>query len=187
MNIFFLAWNPTTCAQMHCDKHVVKMILETAQILCTTHRVVDGTETMTLSKSGNRRVKRWVFDDEIKDALMYASTHVNHPSVQWARVCTEHYNWLYQLFVALCTEYTFRYHKVHLCWVKLHVVLKEAPHGLLSNDVFCAPPPAMPEHCHRGVRIDSYREYYIQEKKTFAKWSVRDAPEWFAKSLVNYV
>jgi hypothetical protein len=183
MNIFFLAWNPDACAQMHCDKHVVKMILETAQILCTAHRVVDGTETTTLSKSGNRRVRRWMLDDDTKDAVMYASTHVNHPSVVWARACVEQYTWLYQLFVALCAEYTVRYRKTHLCWTKLHAVLKDPPQKMVWNGVFRAPPPAMPDHCKREAVIDAYRTYYAVEKRSFAKWTVREPPIWFATAI----
>ena len=42
MNIFYLHENPEICAEYHCDKHVVKMILETAQMLSTAHRIIDG-------------------------------------------------------------------------------------------------------------------------------------------------
>ena len=44
MNIFYLSTNTDECARYHCDKHVVKMILETAQMLSTAHRVLDGDE-----------------------------------------------------------------------------------------------------------------------------------------------
>lgn len=179
MNIFFLSWNPETCAQMHCDKHVVKMILETAQILCTAHRVVDGEETIVVSPTTGRRNKRWILDDPRKNERMYSSTHTQHPSVVWARGCVEHYMWLYRLFVALCKEYTYRYHKTHLCWKKLHRLLREPPEGMKRKKVFRAPPPAMPDYCKHDTVIESYRAYYVHEKASFAKWTNRQAPSWF--------
>jgi hypothetical protein len=42
MNIFYLDKDPIKAAEYSCDKHVVKMILESAQMLCTAHRVLDG-------------------------------------------------------------------------------------------------------------------------------------------------
>jgi hypothetical protein len=64
MNIFYLDKDPKTCAQYHCDKHVVKMILEYAQLLSTAHRVIDGKEKKVLSNSGKRMVSNWVLDDD---------------------------------------------------------------------------------------------------------------------------
>ena len=66
MNIFYLHKDPKTCAEMHCDKHVVKMVLEYAQLLSTAHRVLDGDE--------------WA-----DKAQLYKATHKNHPSAIWAR------------------------------------------------------------------------------------------------------
>jgi len=179
MNIFFLAWNPVMCASMHCDKHVVKMILETAQILCTTHRVMDGKEVTVISPKSGRRTKRWILEDLKKDAILYSSTHINHPSVQWTRVCVEHYNWLYGLFVALCDEYSLRYKKTHLCWTKLHYVLQQPPIKMICTSKLSAPPLAMPDYCKKETVINSYRSYYMNEKASFAKWTNRQVPSWF--------
>ena len=66
MNIFYLDRNPVVAAQMMCDKHVVKMILESAQILSTAHRVLDG-------------------DEHADNVGMYKMTHKNHPSTIWVR------------------------------------------------------------------------------------------------------
>ena len=92
MNIFYLDSRPHVAAKDHCDKHVVKMILESAQMLCTAHRELDG---------------------DVPD-VFYKSTHKNHPSTIWARSKAGNYRWLYDLFVSLCDEYTYRYGKVHL-------------------------------------------------------------------------
>lgn len=120
MNIFYLDNDVTTCAEMHVDKHCVKMILEYAQLLCTAHRVLDGKEVVEQKyvkgslPARYRNVKRWKLTDERND-LLYSATHINHPSAVWARQNVENYKWLQSLLVALCKEYTYRYGKVHKC------------------------------------------------------------------------
>eukprot|EP00976_Prorocentrum_cordatum_P107160 1194592-Prorocentrum_minimum.AAC.2 len=174
MNIFFLAMNPSECAKYHCNKHVVKMILEYAQILCTAHRVIDGTLTVNEKKR-----KTWVFQD-FRENIFYKSTHVNHPSVIWARQTTHHYNWLYKLFSDLNSEYQHRYHKTHLCWTKLNAHINRPPSNLSSDLPFKSPPLAMPDACKiPESAVDSYRKYYILEKASFCKWTNRPVPEWF--------
>ena len=70
MNIFALAKSPEVSAQMACDKHVVKMILESAQMLCAVQRVQDGE--MYYGKSANgRKIKRWRHPDTIKEQVLY--------------------------------------------------------------------------------------------------------------------
>lgn len=176
MNIFYLHNDPKLAARMHCDKHNVKMIVETAQLLSTAHRINDGVQRTELSESG-RRVKRWVIDNH-KDALLYKATHPNHPSAIWARQSKQNYKWLYNLFVNLLDEYTFRYGRQHLS-EKLKDVLSETPKNI-SDKGFFDPPPAMPDYCKvKGDSVQSYRNYYINEKKRFAKWTKRETPYWF--------
>ena len=57
MNIFILNDDPVIAAQEQCDKHIPKMVVESAQMLSTTHRMIDGIETKVPSKSGKRMVK----------------------------------------------------------------------------------------------------------------------------------
>lgn len=90
MNIFVLDTDPVKAAQYHCDKHVVKMILETAQLLCSVHHATEAE-----------------YD------IPYKATHINHPCAKWARESTGNYYWLQSLGDALCQEYTYRYGKVH--------------------------------------------------------------------------
>ena len=169
MNIFFLSAHTGECAMFHCNKHVVKMILEYAQILCTAHRVVDGTLVN----------KRWIFDDN-RENVFYKSTHVNHPSVKWARQTRHNYNWLFDLFRNLCSEYEHRYCKTHLCWTKLNKHLRQPPENLASDTPFTSPPLAMPDHCKLSESaVESYRNYYNQEKASFCKWTNRQVPAWF--------
>lgn len=102
--------DPRQCAVWMVDKHVVKMILETAQLLSTAHRVIDGTLTeVNVYVDGYDKVKNkksWVLDDS-RDGIFYRATHINHPSAIWARESVENYNWLAEHLFALSDEYTY--------------------------------------------------------------------------------
>ena len=100
MNIFYLDRDPKICAEMHLDKHVVKMIIEYAQLMPTAHRVIDGDEYYDLTANG-RKIKRWRLNDNREQVLMKAS-HISHPSNIWARQNDSNYTWLYQMWYALC-------------------------------------------------------------------------------------
>lgn len=159
MNIFYLSKDAETAAQLHCDKHVVKMILETAQMLSTAHRVLDG--------------------DEYADAMgLYKLAHKNHPSTIWTRASVEQYLWLYDLFHYLLKEYTFRYGKHHAS-ERLVGALSKLPENI-SNAGFTDPPQCMPDYCKGEDTVLAYQNYYILEKSRFAKWKKRPVPEWFS-------
>lgn len=176
MNIFYLDSDPVVAAAMHCDKHVVKMIVETAQLLSTAHRIIDGEERQGFSESG-RKQKQWVINDE-RDAVMYKATHANHPSAAWTRQSTQNYDWLYKLFICLLYEYEYRYGRKHAC-LKLVNSLRKAPNRI-NMKPFTEPPPAMPDYCKvPGNSVESYRKYYIMEKRGFTKWTKRNVPSWF--------
>ena len=178
MNIFYLDNDPTTCAQMHNDKHVVKMILEYAQLLSTAHRVLDGTLTDGFSASG-RKKKIYVLADS-RDAIIYSATHLNHPSAVWVRHSYENYEWLYQLFLAVLKEYTYRYGKLHAC-EKLVEVLCTVPTNIPKGVGFTEPTPAMPDEVKIvGSSLASYKNYYINNKAHLASWKKRNIPEWYA-------
>ena len=158
MNVFYLHKNPAVVARHLCDKHVVKMILEAAQLLSTAHRVLDGPTKA--DKAG-----------------LYKTTHQNHPSCLWTRQSKAHYVWLYKHFVALLEEYTHRYGKVHAT-AKLQKPLKTPPRNLPSPR-FQPPPLCMPDTYKTEDPIASYRAYYHEEKSHFARWSHRQPPLWF--------
>jgi hypothetical protein len=187
MNIFYLSDDPRTAAQEHVDRHVVKMILETAQLLCTAHRLLDGVETPTtkIGKSGKpKSVKKFTHPDPKLDGLLYSTTHINHPCTIWTRTNINNYMWLYQLFVALCDEYTHRYGKKHKCDLLFRDVLNATPSNIPSGNL-TSPAQAMPEKYRHVNPIMAYRQYYIAEKAPFAKWSNRTIPAWFS-SEVSY-
>ena len=181
MNIFYLDKNPKICAMYHNDKHVVKMILEYAQLLSTAHRVLDGTLSSRLSKTG--RKQSWYGLPDQRESLLYNATHINHPSAKWARDSYDNYKWLYELFCACCEEYTFRYGKVHLTDKKLRHVLCNAPKNI-SNDPFEDPWRAMPDEVKIGDdSLASYRNYYINNKTHLASWKKRNIPEWYIANI----
>jgi hypothetical protein len=183
MNIFALDTCPKTAAQYHCDKHVVKMILEYAQLLSTAHRVLDGEEVMSLSKT-NRKVSRWILPDPLLNERLYFATHVNHPSAIWARESKQNYEWLYALMVHLMDEYTHRYGKVHKVESDLKTLLATLPQNIKSKGL-TEIPQAMPNHCKiMGNTVSAYRSYYNIEKKGFAKWKNRSRPRWFTPTTL---
>ena len=179
MNIFYLDNDTATCAEMHNDKHVVKMILEYAQLLSTAHRVLDGTLIDRLSPSG-RKQKAYVLADNRESAL-YSATHINHPSAIWVRKTHQNYIWLTELLEELCCEYTYRYEKTHK--VERDGLLKVLRTNLPANipiGPFTAPTPAMPDDVKvPGNSLASYRNYYNKNKTHLADWKKRPVPQWF--------
>ena len=151
MNIFALSNRAEEAALWHCDRHVVKMPLESAQILST---VVRG-------RGGEAR---------------YNPTHKNHPCTLWAGECSGNYEWLVQLGLALCNEYTHRYGKRHACEAVIREgsaplpALRIAPRGAFAL--------AMPEEYKQADAVESYRAYYRAEKAHLHSWKNRQPPEW---------
>lgn len=164
MNIFYLHPDPAICAEMHNDKHCIKMILEYSQLLSTAHRVLDGVDN--------------VLPDNRNDYL-YKTTHVNHPSAIWVRRCYENYDWLVRLLECLHAEYTHRYGKVHKSEALLDF-LTSPPDNIPYNECFTEPTPAMPDECKiPNDSIASYRGYYINHKAHLASWKNRPTPNWY--------
>ena len=123
MNIFVLDTNPKKCAKLHVDKHVVKMILEHAQMVCTTHH---------LHPSG-------------KYDIPYKKTHENHPCSKWLRDSIENYDWLYKMTKALNDEYKYRFN--HDVNHKSFDVIESLPTPDLPNIPRTRFARAMPDKC----------------------------------------
>ena len=146
MNIFFLDPDPDTCAQLHCDKHNVKMILEYAQLLSTAHHVLDG--------------------DDAPPGI-YKVTHRNHPSAVWVRESMQHYRWLHKLLDACCLDYTRRYQRTHKVEKSgLLFTLAPAPRNL-DNHGWTDPPPVYAgsvqgtQRCHRLPAVLPWRQVQL--------------------------
>ena len=128
MNIFYLHKTPTVSVKMHCDKHVVKMVIEYAQLLSTAHRMLDGTHW--IDASSGRRIKRWRLDNSNMDGVLYKASHINHPSAIWVRQNNSQYQYMYNMFENLCEEYTYRYGKIHMTDSKLRQLLVDSPKNI---------------------------------------------------------
>lgn len=178
MNVFVLDLDIKKCASYHCDKHIVKMILEYAQLLSTAHRVLDGKQKTILSKSG-RKQKIWVLEDKISEKNLYQAVSVNHPCGIWVRQSKANYTWLHTLLTECLFEYYDRYekeHKTSRILLDLFPAPNNIPDGPLSEF-----PQAMPDECKVvGDPVKAYRNYYNMHKHRFAKWKNGNTPEWYS-------
>lgn len=183
MNRFVLEETPKQCAIAHCDKHIVKMPVEEAQMLCTAHRILDGTIRKQPSKSGKTMVNHYVLPDD-REFTLYKAVHRGHPCTKWVMESSENYRWAYSMFMELCKEYTYRYGKTHKCekdlWVPLQRLPTNIPEGPLTEM-----PLAMgsnPECINYSDIIGSYRHYYATKKERFKMvWTNRDEPTWWSE------
>lgn len=181
MNIFILSDHPVEAAQLQCDKHVVKMIVESAQMLSTVHRMLDGELKRGPSKSGKTLSKHWILPDS-RDSIMYKAVHMGHPCTVWSTINTGNYWWHYVHFTALCDEYTHRYGKVHSTDTLLRKALANYPKNLPTNyrTQFPLAMGSNPECMHPNDPVRSYREFYQTKQERFKmSWTKREIPEWF--------
>jgi hypothetical protein len=181
VNLFVLDNDPVKAAQLQCDKHVVKMIVESAQMLSTVHRMLDGVETRKPSKSGKTMSKYWVLPDE-RENLFYKAVHMHHPCTVWTAESNNNYNWHYVHFVALCDEYTYRYGKVHATDTKLRKALKSPPRNIPNGNLTLQPlaMKAKPECMDYRDIVGSYRKFYQTKQGRFKMaWTNRPVPDWF--------
>ena len=176
MNIFYLHEDPIQNAKWHIDKHIVKMPIEYAQLMSTAHRLLDGE--MYLGKTAiGRNIKRWRLHDERED-ILYKASHINHPSAIWVRESIENYFEMYKLYIAVLSEFTNRYSKIHGS-SKPSIALIRPPSNIPMVKGTQLP-QCMPEICKvKNNPILAYRNYYIVEKNSFASWKNREIPEWF--------
>lgn len=184
MNIFYLHNDPRICAQMHNDKHVVKMIIEYAQLMSTAHRVLDGYEDIEHRHVAGslparwRKVKVWRMENPIYENGLMKASHINHPSGVWLRKSIQNYVWLNNMWQYLMMEYTHRYGKRHSC-EKYIPLLYPWPVNIPEGP-FTEPTPAMPDiYKVAGDSIKSYKNYYIGAKNHIASWKKREVPSWY--------
>ena len=179
MNIFFLSENPRQAAVWLVDRHIVKMILESAQILCTAHRVCDGHEVIEQKESG-RKVKRYLLKDKVLDENLYSATHINHPSTVWARESKANYSWLYEHTGEMLNEYSRRYNKIHKVESDgLYGLLKDPPKNILKTHLTPFAIAMADEYKISCDPIECYRYYYKYGKERMHSWkNIESKPEW---------
>lgn len=168
MNIFFLSLNPKEAARLHCDKHVVKMIIETAQLLYSAH---------------------WILDPEDLPEFAYKLAHKNHPCSMWVRKSLTNYLWLCSLGWWLCKEYQYRYgdHKTHKTESHIEWLLYNPPKSITIGP-FTNPAQAMPDEFKHADTITAYRTYYIESKlkqRDIVRYTRREWPEFLINSKSN--
>lgn len=156
MNVFYLDSNAELIAHWLVDKHIVKMPIESAQMLSSAHRILDG--------------------ESAPDAC-YKATHRHHPCTVWTMSSSANYMWHYNLLECMLEEYSRRYNKVHKT-SQLLSILSKLPHNIVQNG-FTLPPQAIPEIYKQDDVIAAYRIFYRVEKAGFATWKHGDVPAWF--------
>lgn len=166
MNIFVLHLLPKLAAQHHCDKHVIKMILETAQLLYSAHHML-GT-------------------GELPEGA-YKKTHVNHPCALWVRESLANYTWLAELGWELCKEYQYRYgdHKTHK--TERHIVwLRDNPPLTIPTVPQTPFRQAMPDLYKHEDSVIAYQTFYRESKlneRRIVKYTRREWPEFLIESM----
>lgn len=154
MNIFVLDLNPYIAAQYHCDQHVVKMLLETAQMLCTVRHKL-GLDAP------------------------YRATHAKHPCTLWIGESRANWEWLVELGRGLNEEYKRRYNKSidHKSWLIIEQL--ECPEAIPDGELTQFAQAMPDEYKVPGDPVAAYRLFYIKDKSSFAQWRYSEVPEWF--------
>ncbi len=156
MNIFVLDQNHKLNAQYHVDRHVVKMIVEQAQLLCSVYY--------------------YTGQDEISP---YRLTHKNHPCAIWTRESLSNWKWLRDATLALAEEYTYRYGKLH----KSGEIVKSLPEPKLIDIGMTPFAQAMPESYRNNNVVEAYRKYYREDKSHLFSWKQRQKPYWIGETV----
>jgi hypothetical protein len=168
VNIFYLDDDPELAARALCNRHIVKMVLETAQLLCTVLHAFN------------------VSDLQWRMQIPYKLTHPNHPCTLWAGASSDNYTWLLLHGLFICEEYTKRYHRKHaseqvIQWCDEASLWTVLPR--MSKE-FSSPPQCMPERYKRSDPVKAYRAFYIGEKASFARWRpLSSPPSWWPDEL----
>lgn len=180
MNIFILDRNPVKAAQMLCDRHIPKMIVESAQMLSTAHRLLDGKPEKRKSRSGKTIQTYYAFGD-VRDHLYYAAVHKHHPCTLWTMESKQNYDWHYGHFVSMSREFEYRRNKKHVTFEKLGKILAAPPENIphIGLTEFAQAMSHYPDCKVPGDAVQAYRNYY-HYAKDFAKWEwKRPAPDWW--------
>jgi hypothetical protein len=165
LNIFVLDNDPKVAAQLHADKHVVKMVLELYQQMGSAMRRHGATDRdMPLTAKGTP---------------LKGGYH-NHPCTKWVGDTRENFQWAAEHAIALCEEYTYRYGKTHACedgikyMARCHWVI---PEGELTPFA-----QAMPDECKMEDAVFAYRNYYNKGKAHLHSWKKRPVPLWICNA-----
>jgi hypothetical protein len=154
MNIFYINADPIAAAQQLADDHIRKMQIESAQMCSTAH---------------------W----ESGSQAPYKRAHVNHPSTKWVRESIQHYRWLINHGLEICSEFTKRYGKHHKTQDVLEWCRDNEPN--IPDNGFTSPPQCMPDEYKNGDTIIAYKQFYIKDKiaiKGLSWKKLGNTPSW---------
>ena len=189
MNIFVLHKDPEIAAMMHCERHILKMLIEHTQMLATAYYSTIGISRKKEFQGNEEKIyelfRGWPRKDEFGNDWPYSVTHVNHPCTIWTRESLSNFNWLLDCTKAMCREYTYRYGKKHsiesiIDWMYLN------PPKL--KDIGQTPfAQALPDCFKDSDPIKAYRLYYAF-KTTYMKvnWKLEERiPQWWNRDLIE--
>lgn len=170
MNIFVTDSNPEQAARNLCDKHISKMIVESAQMLSTAW---------------------WKLDSGCPGPIGYKPTHQNHPCTKWVMESDGNYLWLGRHALEMCKEYSKRYGKVHKTQALINCLWTNTPRNIPNRGTktrtdfvhaYYSKDPVAHLMCYvPGDAVQSYRNYYKLDKTRFAKWNHGNKPSWWSK------
>jgi hypothetical protein len=161
MNMFILDNCPFKAAQLNCDTHTSKIILEIAQMLCIPFHL-NGIQNVP-----------------------YKMCHKNHPVSKWVRESYENFTWTVRHAHGLHFEKAARTSKGHksidvVKWAASNMDLISLPRtGLtkfaiaINENSLCRKYPSFDE----SDPVKCYQLYYKYDKKDIAKWTKREVPE----------
>jgi len=163
MNIFFIDKCPIKAARQLCDKHVVKMVLETAQ-MCST------------------ALHEWCFEDEPILKEIYKPAYKNHPMTVWVRENDANMTWAVAHGLEIGREYTRRYGKHHKSTAIMKKIAAYMFHDNFDEDfrLHTEPPQCMPDQFKCDDYVEAYRNYYRTDKAHILQWTNTPQPTWIA-------
>ena len=181
MNIFYLHPDPIKCAQLHCDRHVIKMTTEYAQLLSSAVWTYEPKIALAL------HYKRQIMNAPPHITGRSRHGHFNHRCMVWTRASRANFDWLKALALALGQEYYVRYgwrkDKHHSSLINCIVHLNST--DKFPNLPFTPPPQSMPDQ-YKGVdTVEAYRRLYVHEKIRFATYTHRAVPKWLREAYIR--
>lgn len=191
MNIFVLSKDPQEAARFHCNKHVVKMILESSQMLCTSHwlRLLESKGKKLTDFKRVCDAQQWLFENTPKEVQPpWKMSHVRHPCTIWTNKNISNYMWHLNLCESLLAEYTLRYKKNHKSenvakWLRKNIPVNIESAQLTNFAVCMKDEYKIYQEDSRLDPVASYRNYYLKDKVRFAKWEPRtNTPSWFKEN-----
>ena len=189
MNIFVLHEDPKIAAQMHCERHILKMIIEHTQMMAATYyhtlgisrkkEILENQEKVSTLFSGFPR------KDENGNDKPYMISHVNHPCTVWTRTSLSNFNWLLDCTKAMCEEFTYRYKGKHSVEAIIDWMYQNPPK---IEDIGLTPfAQAMPDFYKGSDVTEAYHKYYAF-KTTYMKvnWKLEERiPSWWTPELIS--